>query len=93
MMRQILKSRSFKRDIKRHVRNEKLLDQILNPVLAKLAAGAPLERQLLDHDLGAGWPDHRELHLKPDLLLVYTCPCPNSVKLVRIGNHANLQLS
>lgn len=92
-MRQLKLSRTFKRDIKRLSRIEKKLHQLLELVIDSLQAGKPLEMRWLDHSLGSGWPDHRDLHLKPDLLLVYTCLCPNSVKLVCIGNHANLQLS
>ncbi|EOH1034873.1 type II toxin-antitoxin system mRNA interferase toxin, RelE/StbE family [Salmonella enterica] len=85
-------SRTFRRDMKRLVRSERDLAALLAPVLDAFTRGAPLAKWL-DHGLGAGWPEHRDLHLKPDLILVYTRPCPNSVKLVRLGNHANLELT
>ncbi|ECZ5235310.1 type II toxin-antitoxin system YafQ family toxin [Salmonella enterica subsp. enterica serovar Enteritidis] len=92
-MKTINFARTFKRDVKRLERVEKNLAALLQPVLDMLQKGGPLDPRLLDHSLGCGWPDHRDLHLKPDLLIVYTHPCPNTVKLVRIGNHANLQLT
>lgn len=66
---------------------------MLAPIITAFTEGRRLDAKLQDHGLGAGWPDHRDIHLKPDLILVYTCPCPNSIKLVRIGNHANLELT
>lgn len=92
-MKKILVSRTFKRDLKRLARCDKSVSQLLAPVVDCLKAGSQLDARWLDHSLGCGWPEHRDLHLKPDLLLVYTRPCPNTVKLVRIGNHANLQLT
>ncbi|ENQ1546101.1 type II toxin-antitoxin system YafQ family toxin [Salmonella enterica] len=92
-MKTVLMAKTFKRDMKRLTRGNKTVSQLLEPVVDCLKAGAPLDAKWLDHGLGCGWPDHRDLHLKPDLILVYTRPCPNSVKLVRIGNHANLQLT
>ncbi|EMD0638838.1 type II toxin-antitoxin system YafQ family toxin [Salmonella enterica] len=92
-MKTILFAKTFKRDMKRLARTEKKLADLLQPVLETLQAGQALDSRFLDHGLGCGWPDHRDLHLKPDLLVVYTHPCPKTVKLVRIGNHANLQLA
>ncbi|EDY2030015.1 type II toxin-antitoxin system YafQ family toxin [Salmonella enterica] len=92
-MKTILFSRAFRRDLKRLVRCDKTVGQLLAPVLECLETGSQLDAKWLDHGLGIGWPDHRDLHLKPDLLLVYTHPCKDTVKLVRIGNHANLELT
>ncbi|ENE5752119.1 type II toxin-antitoxin system YafQ family toxin [Salmonella enterica subsp. enterica serovar Bareilly] len=91
-MKTVLLSRTFRRDMKRLERSERDLTKLLAPVLMAFTKGEPLAKWL-DHGLGTGWPDHRDLHLKPDLILVYTRPCPNSVKLVRLGNHANLELT
>ncbi|ECO7324790.1 type II toxin-antitoxin system mRNA interferase toxin, RelE/StbE family [Salmonella enterica] len=91
-MKTVLFSRTFKRDMKRLERSERELTKLLNPVLSAFEQGGNLAKWL-DHGLGAGWPKHRDLHLRPDLILVYTRPCPDSVKLVRLGNHANLELT
>ncbi|EIP9221073.1 type II toxin-antitoxin system YafQ family toxin [Salmonella enterica] len=92
-MKTVLMAKTFKRDMKRLARGNKTVSQLLEPVVNCFKSGNQLDARWLDHSLGCGWPDHRDLHLKPDLILVYTRPCPNSVKLVRIGNHANLQLT
>ena len=92
-MKTVLLASSFKRDMKRLKRVEKNLAALLQPVLETLTAGRQLDGKYLDHGLGTGWPEHRDLHLKPDLLVVYTHVCPQTVKLVRIGNHANLELT
>lgn len=92
-MKPLLMAKSFKRDMKRLERVHKDISGLLTPVIQAFQHGAQLDAKYLDHSLGCGWPDHRDLHLKPDLILVYTRPCPNSVKLVRIGNHANLSLT
>ncbi|EAO3412058.1 type II toxin-antitoxin system mRNA interferase toxin, RelE/StbE family [Salmonella enterica] len=91
-MKTVLFSRTFKRDMKRLERSERELTKLLKPVLSAFEQGGNLAKWL-DHGLGAGWPKHRDLHLRPDLILVYTRPCPDSVKLVRLGNHANLELT
>ncbi|EEK4465172.1 type II toxin-antitoxin system mRNA interferase toxin, RelE/StbE family [Salmonella enterica] len=91
-MKTVLFSRTFKRDMKRLERSERELTKLLKPVLSALEQGGNLAKWL-DHGLGTGWPKHRDLHLRPDLILVYTRPCPDSVKLVRLGNHANLELT
>lgn len=92
-MKVVHHSRTFKRDMKRLGRACKDVSGLLVSAVDALTSGEPLDAKWLDHGLGCGWPDHRDMHLKPDLILVYTRPCPNSVKLVRIGNHANLSLT
>ncbi|MGB6111073.1 MAG: type II toxin-antitoxin system mRNA interferase toxin, RelE/StbE family [Acidobacteriaceae bacterium] len=36
------------------------------------------------------WNDHRECHLKPDLLLIDTKPNDEILRLVRLGSHSDL---
>jgi len=36
------------------------------------------------------WADHRECHLRPDLLLIYRKPNPETLQLVRLGSHSEL---
>jgi len=43
-----------------------------------------------DYPLGGEWRDHRECHLKPDLLLIYRKPNPEILQLVRLGSHSEL---
>jgi mRNA interferase YafQ len=89
-MKTLYFSTAYKRDVKRLLRADKTLKEQLDAIIERLRSGASLDAKWGDHSLGRGWIDHRDLHVKPDLLLIYTRPCPNSVKLVRIGNHANI---
>jgi mRNA interferase YafQ len=36
------------------------------------------------------WRDHRECHLKSDLLLIYRKPDTEVLQLVRLGSHSEL---
>ena len=36
------------------------------------------------------WKDHRDCHIKPDLLLIYRKPDARSLELVRLGSHSEL---
>jgi mRNA interferase YafQ len=49
----------------------------------------PLPEKNHDHGLGGDWQDHRECHLKPDLLLVYR-KYGEVLQLVRMGSHSEL---
>ncbi|RXL71801.1 type II toxin-antitoxin system YafQ family toxin, partial [Citrobacter sp. AAK_AS5] len=40
--------------------------------------------------LSGDWSDHRDCHIKPDLVLIYRKPDPETLQLVRIGSHAEL---
>jgi mRNA interferase YafQ len=55
-----------------------------------LADDNPLAERNHDHALGGDWRDHRECHLKPDLLLIYRNPNAEALQLVRLGSHSEL---
>ena len=44
------------------------------------------------HALTGNWSDHRDCHVKPDLLLIYRKPDPNRLQLIRLGSHSELGL-
>ncbi len=93
-MRKIERTSRFKRDYKRQSRGRPrtYLDAILAPVVASLANDRPLERRHHDHPLSGEWGDHRDCHLKPDLLLIYQKSGADVLRLVRLGSHAELGL-
>ena len=84
----------FKRDYRREKkgRYRALLDAELYVVLAALQADIPLEAKYRDHALTGNWSDHRDCHLKPDLVLIYQKLGPDTLRLVRLGSHAELGL-
>ncbi|HET9099411.1 MAG TPA: type II toxin-antitoxin system YafQ family toxin [Acidobacteriaceae bacterium] len=91
-MRTIERTSAFKKDYKRvkatprHRNIEMLLEEIVRP----LALDRSLVEKHSDHALAGEWKDHRECHLKPDLLLIYTKPDAETLRLVRLGSHSDL---
>ena len=84
----------FKRDYKREKagRHGKALDGVLAQVVDMLKADTPLPRRYFDHPLSGEWSDHRDCHIKPDLVLIYRKPDKDSLELVRLGSHSELGL-
>lgn len=93
-MRTIDYTGQFRRDYKREKkgRHKATLDTELHAVLSALAADLPLEPRHRDHVLTGNWSDHRDCHVKPDLILIYQKPDPATLRLVRLGSHAELSL-
>jgi mRNA interferase YafQ len=84
----------FKRDYRREKsgRHAKKLDAELMAVLNLLVADTPLPRRNFDHSLTGEWKDHRDRHIRPDLVLIYRKPNPDDLELVRLGSHSELGL-
>ena len=91
-MRTIERTNVFKRDFKREKSGQyrRDLDALLSITVELLAEDRPLPDKNRDHALGGQWRDHRECHLKPDLLLIYRKPNPEVLQLVRLGSHSEL---
>lgn len=94
-MRRINPLGKFRRDYKRAIKGRSLesackLDSELAAVLEVLAADGVLAPRFRDHPLTGNWNDHRECHVRPDLLLIYRKPDPDTLELVRIGSHSEL---
>jgi mRNA interferase YafQ len=92
MMRTIRRTNRFKRDYKREKtgRHGKTLDSELTEIVRLLAADVPLPRRNFDHPLSGEWRDHRDCHVRPDLVLIYRKPNQDSLDLVRLGSHSEL---
>ena len=93
-MRTIRYTGRFKRDLRREKssRQGKRLDHDLSMVLALLIADQPLPRRHFDHPLTGEWNDHRDCHIKPDLILIYRKTDATTIELVRLGSHSELGL-
>ena len=48
-----------------------------------LAKDGPLPRRYFDHPLGGEWNDHRDCHIRPDLVLIYRNPGAASLNSFR----------
>ena len=93
-MRTVKYSGRFKRDYRREKSGVlgKKLDVLLMEVVDLLAADKPLPRRNIDHQLAGEWNDHRDCHIRPDLVLIYRLTDPDSLELVRLGSHSELGL-
>jgi mRNA interferase YafQ len=70
-MREIKYTSRFKRDYRREQSGVlgKKLDKLLVDAVSLLAVDTPLPRRYFDHPLTGEWNDHRDCHLRPDLVL------------------------
>jgi mRNA interferase YafQ len=91
-MRAIEWTTAFRRDYKRTkaTPRHKEIEILLPEIVGLLAEDRPLQARYRDHALGGNWKDHRECHLKPDLLLIYKRPDKDTLRLVRMGSHSEL---
>lgn len=91
-MRTIEVTTAFRRDYKRVAATPRHRDIaiVLPPLLDLLATDEPLPTKHRDHALTGNWNDHRECHVKPDLLLIYRRPDDEVLQLVRLGSHSEL---
>ena len=93
-MRRIEPTGSFKRDYKRIGRSpaRAVLTSELPAVIDLLASDQALAPRHRDHALSGDWTDHRDCHLRPDLVLIYRKPDAETLQLVRLGSHSELGL-
>ena len=91
-MRTIEYTSAFKKDFKRERRGQyrREINSLVSTVVALLCDDHPLPERNHDHQLTGEWQDHRECHLKPDLLLIYRKPDGDVLQLVRMGSHSEL---
>jgi mRNA interferase YafQ len=93
-MRQLESTHAFKRDLKRALAGKYKLAvrSDLPAVVQQLQTDALLSERLRDHALTGQWSDHRDCHIKPDLVLIYRKPDAQRLQLVRLGSHSELGL-
>jgi len=93
-MRTIEWTTQFKRDYKRESKGQHraTLDDELFPIIDSLANDQALALRHRDHPLTGDWKDHRDCHIRPDLVLIYQKPDADTLRLVRLGSHGELGL-
>ena len=94
-MRTIERTTQFKRDYRRESRGKHrtTLDATLRSAIDDLANDRQLPLSCRDHRLSGALSDHRDCHVKPDLVLIYQKPDTDTLLLVRLGSHAELKLT
>jgi mRNA interferase YafQ len=93
-MRTIERTGQFKRDYRREAkgRHRKTLAGELAHIIEALASDRQLDPRHRDHALTGDWKDHRDCHVRPDLVLIYRKPDEATLQLVRLGSHSQLSL-
>jgi len=91
-MRTIERTGQFKRDYRREVKgpHRKTLESDFVDVVTRLANDQSLVEKHRDHSLTGDWKDHRDCHIKPDLVLIYRKTNTDVLQLVRLGTHSAL---
>lgn len=94
LMRTIKQSGQFTRDLKREAKgpHRAVLAKDFTEIVRSLASDEPLAEKHRDHALTGDWKDHRDCHIKPDLVLIYRKPDAAVLQLVRLGSHSTLGL-
>jgi mRNA interferase YafQ len=93
-MRQINRLKRFKKDFRRELagQHRKILNEIFPLVISLLVNDHPLPANFHDHALTGDWADHRDCHIRPDLVMIYRKPDDDTLELVRLGSHSELDL-
>ena len=91
-MRTISRTAKFRKDYKREAKGHHRdpLDADLLAAISFLATDHALPERFHDHPLTGEYTNHRECHLRPDLLLIYKKPDDSTLRLVRIGSHSEV---
>jgi len=92
--REIERTSQFKKDYKREKMSvhRETLSSVFPGILTMLRMDLPLPEKHRDHALTGNWRDHRDCHIKPDLVLIYSKPNDDTLQLVRLGSHSELGL-
>lgn len=94
-MRMIEHTSLFKRDFKRESKGQYkaiVTGTEFRLLIQALANDLPMPAKLRDHALTGEWKDHRDCHVRPDLVLIYRKPNNQALQLVRLGSHSELSL-
>jgi mRNA interferase YafQ len=91
-LRSVRYTTRFNKDVRREGKspNNKDLPTKLQVVIDLLAEDKDLPANLHDHLLVGEFVGMRELHVKPDLLLIYRKVEDVSIELIRLGSHSEI---
>jgi mRNA interferase YafQ len=66
------------------------MTETLRLIVNLLLRDGPLPAKFKDHALSGTLKDIRDCHVRPDLVLLYERSDPATLRLVRLGSHAEL---
>ena len=82
-------TRTFKKCLKKYKHNKMVLNE-LKDVVKILINEQPIPAKYLDHGLKGKHAGIRELHLKPDALLLYFKKDNEKIVLAALGSHSEI---
>ncbi|MFH1661942.1 MAG: type II toxin-antitoxin system YafQ family toxin [Candidatus Falkowbacteria bacterium] len=84
-------SKSFKKDLKKHSKNNLEAINELRKILNLLVLGKRLDDKYRNHQLKGEFKNCFECHIRPDVLLIYKIEKQELIIiLLRIGSHSDL---
>ena len=87
---QVQWTKQYKKDVKLAKKRNYKMEELYS-VVEKLANDEILEERYHDHSLEGNWEGHRELHIRPDWLLIYKKKDNLLIlELSRTGTHSDL---
>lgn len=87
---QVQWTKQYKKDVKLAKKRNYKMEELYS-VVEKLANDEPLEERYHDHSLEGNWAGHRELHIRPNWLLIYQKKDNLLIlELSRTGTHSDL---
>ena len=88
-MLQLEQSKTFKKSLKKY-RHKKAVLEELKYVVELLVHEKTIPLKYRDHELKGNYQGFRELHLKPDELLLYIKKHKEKIILMAIGSHSEI---
>jgi len=91
-MREITTTKQFRKDLKREKKGQHrtTVEADLQELVDLLVEDADLPEAYCDHPMVGNWKGFRDVHVKPDLILIYEKVGDDELQLVRIGSHSEL---
>lgn len=87
---QVQWTKQYKKDVKLAKKRNYKMEELYS-VVEKLANDEILEERYHDHSLEGNWAGHRELHIRPDWILIYQKKDNLLIlELSRTGTHSDL---
>jgi len=88
-MLKLEQTKTFKKCLKKY-RHKKLVLEELKTIVVLLVNNKPIPAKYRDHELKGNNQGIRELHLKPDDLLLYLKKDKEKITLMALGGHSEI---